>query len=909
VLAPRRDSGIIPGDSPAKAFPVTDVLDRLRSALGERYDIERQVGEGGMATVYRAKDVKHERTVAIKVLRQELSVSLGADRFLREIRVAANLQHPNILGLYDSGEAAGLLYYVMPFVEGESLRDRLNKEQQLPIQDALQIVREAAEALQYAHERGIVHRDIKPENILLLGGHALVADFGIARAVSSASEEKLTQTGMAVGTPHYMSPEQSLGSEHVDARSDVYSLGCVLYEILIGQPPFTGPNSMAIMARHSMEVVPSLQVVRSSISDEIEDVVLQALEKTPADRFQTMKELAERLGDAEAEAAMARTAQRRASSGARRVSGQVSGGQRRRTGSREVKVERRTPAELAAAVIREGGIKLWSVAAGGLVLLGGLGVGTWKLTHHRGEPAAAAVAGDSSLEPTHIAVLYFNTEGGSDSLNYLADGLTESLIHELSAVDGLQVISSNGVRPFKNGTTPLSRVASELKVGTLVHGEMRQSGDRVRVTVALANAATGVEIGSKTIEGKAGDVFALQDDLSKQVAFFLRKQLGPEVEVREMRATTTSADAWKLYQRAEAESRDADALAAAGDTVGARHKSERTDSLLALAAQKDPKWAEPVTLRGWLRFRASRMFPSAAPTYHATVIAKGLELAQQALALKADDPDALELRGTLRYWKWLNNLGGTPAQADALHDEAEKDLRAAVDLNPKQASAWTTLSHLLLGKPATGEAKLAAMRAYDADPYLSNANVTVYRLFVTSYVLDDALEARKWCDEGQRRFPTDYRFAECRLFYSNMKAAIPDVPEDWAALDSLVKFSPPGMKPINKLKGQMRVGIALARASRADSAKPAEARLLADSARRVMERSRGDATIDTGRELPQLETIGRWILGDKDEAFKQFSVYLASNPQVLENLEQDDSWEMKDMLADPRFAATFLSKH
>ena len=249
----------------------------------------------------------------------ELSASLGADRFLREIRVAANLQHPNILGLYDSGEMDGLLYYVMPFIEGESLRDRLNKEQQLPLTDALQIARESADALQYAHERGIVHRDIKPENILLMGGHALVADFGIARAVSQAGGEKLTQTGMAIGTPHYMSPEQSLGSEHVDARSDIYSLGCVLYELLIGQPPFTGPNSMAIMARHSMEVVPSLQVVRASIPDEVEDAVMQALEKTPADRFQTMKEFGERLSEAEAEAAMMRTAQRRASTAARRA--------------------------------------------------------------------------------------------------------------------------------------------------------------------------------------------------------------------------------------------------------------------------------------------------------------------------------------------------------------------------------------------------------------------------------------------------------------------------------------------------------------------------------------------------------------------------------------------------------------
>ena len=339
---------------------MTDLLDRLRSALGDRYDLDRQVGEGGMATVYRAKDLKHERTVAIKVLREELSASLGADRFLREIRVAANLQHPNILGLYDSGEVGGLLYYVMPFVEGESLRDRLKKEQQLPLPDALQITREAAEALQYAHERGIVHRDIKPENILLMGGHALVADFGIARAVSQASDDKLTQTGMAIGTPHYMSPEQSLGSEHVDARSDVYSLGCVLYELLIGQPPFTGPNSMAIMARHSMEVVPSLQVVRASVPDEVEDAVMQALEKTPADRYQTMKEFAEALSEAEIEAAMARTAQRRASTAARRTSGAGP----RTTGA----VSRRRTAEVEA-VGGGRGVKFWSLVAGGVLVL------------------------------------------------------------------------------------------------------------------------------------------------------------------------------------------------------------------------------------------------------------------------------------------------------------------------------------------------------------------------------------------------------------------------------------------------------------------------------------------------------------------------------------------------------------
>ena len=274
---------------------MADVLEQLRAALGDRYEVDRLVGEGGMATVYLATDLRHGRKVAIKTLRAELAASIGADRFLREIRVAANLQHPNVLGLYDSGEANGILFYVMPFIEGESLRARLNREQQLPLHDAVRITREAAEALAYAHEHGVVHRDIKPENILLQNGHALVADFGIARAVDAAGE-KLTQTGMAVGTPHYMSPEQSLGADHADGRSDIYSLGCVLYELLAGQPPFDGPNSRAILARHAMEQVPSIRIVRQSVPEELEDAVLQALEKTPADRFQKMSELAELLG-------------------------------------------------------------------------------------------------------------------------------------------------------------------------------------------------------------------------------------------------------------------------------------------------------------------------------------------------------------------------------------------------------------------------------------------------------------------------------------------------------------------------------------------------------------------------------------------------------------------------------------
>jgi eukaryotic-like serine/threonine-protein kinase len=248
-----------------------------------------------MATVYLAEDLKHHREVAVKVLRAELAAALGPGRFLREIEISARLHHPHILPLYDSGEAEGFLFYVMPFVEGQSLRDRLTREKQLPLDDALQIAREVADALSFAHGGGVVHRDIKPENILLESGHAVVADFGIAKAISAAGGEKLTETGIAVGTPAYMSPEQAFGEEHLDGRSDIYALGCVLYEMLGGDPPFTGSSAQAILARKVVDQIPSLRTVRETVPFTVERAVRKALARAPADRFATATQFAEAL--------------------------------------------------------------------------------------------------------------------------------------------------------------------------------------------------------------------------------------------------------------------------------------------------------------------------------------------------------------------------------------------------------------------------------------------------------------------------------------------------------------------------------------------------------------------------------------------------------------------------------------
>jgi serine/threonine protein kinase len=279
---------------------MSDALERLTAALADRYRIDRELGAGGMATVYLAEDLKHNRKVAVKVLKPELAVAIGAERFLAEIKTTANLQHPHILALHDSGEVNGTVFYVMPYIDGESLRDRLNREKQLPVDDAIRIAGEVADALEYAHERGVIHRDIKPENILLQRGHAVVADFGIALAASKTGGARMTETGMSLGTPTYMSPEQAMGAREVDSRTDIYSLGCMLYEMLAGEPPFVGPTAQSIVAKVITESPKSLTAQRHTVPSHVDASVQKALEKLAADRFATAGAFAESLRDSSA---------------------------------------------------------------------------------------------------------------------------------------------------------------------------------------------------------------------------------------------------------------------------------------------------------------------------------------------------------------------------------------------------------------------------------------------------------------------------------------------------------------------------------------------------------------------------------------------------------------------------------
>ena len=436
--------------------------DRLSEALAGRYTIERELGQGGMATVYLARDLKHDRDVAIKVLKPDLSQTLGAERFLREIQLAAKLSHPHILPLFDSGNADGALYYVMPRVAGISLRDRLDNAKQLPVDEAVRIASEVAGALDYAHRNGVVHRDIKPENIMLQDGHALVADFGIGKALSAVEGDAFTQVGMSVGTPAYMSPEQAVG-EAVDGRSDLYSLGCVLYEMLVGEPPFTGPSVQAVIAKRFVQTPADVTALRDGIRRPVARALQKALARTPIDRYDTAAEFVIAMQEAE----------------------------------------------------------------------------------------AAPIAARSAIPERSIAVLPFTNMSTDPENEYFADGITDELLTALSQIGDLTVAGRSSSFSFKGHKHELRYVAEQLKVRTVLEGQVRRSGKRVRVTAQLTDAGDGYQLWSEKYDREIEDVFALQDEIAAAIAGKLKTTLTLGTAARAQRATH-SIEAYEWYLKGRA---------------------------------------------------------------------------------------------------------------------------------------------------------------------------------------------------------------------------------------------------------------------------------------------------------------------------------------------------------------------
>jgi eukaryotic-like serine/threonine-protein kinase len=469
-----------------------DDLSRLRAVLADRFEIQRELGHGGTATVYLARDRKLGRQVALKVLSPALAAALGTERFQREIEIAARLNHPHILQLHDSGEVEGRLFYVMPVVEGESLRQRLDREGRLPVSEAVRLAAEVAAALDYAHRQGIVHRDIKPENILLHTGQAIVADFGIARVVDAAAGEAgsrsgITSTGVVLGTPLYMSPEQITG-DPVDGRTDVYALGCVLYEMLAGTPPFTGRTAQAVLVRHTVGPVPSLRKMRPELPAEIERAVATALAKVPADRFASAAAFRDAL------MGFALPPGRRAS---RRLV---------------------HPAVLTLAI--------------GALALGAI---FWVATRRAAPPTSPSVA-----------VLPFVNQSSNSNDQYLADGMTDELINALGRVPGLRVASRTSVFALWGSGLDTRKIGAKLNAAMLLEGAVQRAGSTLRVSAQLINADTGYVLWSETYRREVNEIIDVEDEISHAIVQALQLRLAAGDRPLVQRGTE-NADAYDLY--------------------------------------------------------------------------------------------------------------------------------------------------------------------------------------------------------------------------------------------------------------------------------------------------------------------------------------------------------------------------
>ncbi|MGH7550222.1 MAG: adenylate/guanylate cyclase domain-containing protein [Gemmatimonadota bacterium] len=471
----------------------------------------------------------------------------------------------------------------------------------------------------------------------------------------------------------------------------------------------------------------------------------------------------------------------------------------------------------------------------------------------------------AELPANRIAVLYFEDISPGGNLGHLVNGLTEGLIHELSGVPGLEVISRNGVRPFKEVVVPVDSMARALGAGTFVQGSVSESAGILRVLVELVDGPSGTVLESQVVERPRGELFALQDDVTEQVGNFLRRRLGEEIRLAEMRAETESVRAWELVQLAERFRDEATSLVQVGALDEAGRLYDRTDSLLAVAQAADTSWVRPGVRRGWLAHERAEWSQDSDLATARRWNEVGMDFARAALEIDPGDPDALELRGALGLWRALFVPEREPAMAMAQLDEAEADLRAAVEINPQQAGAWSGLSRLLAAEGKRQEARDAAARAYEADAYLRRIDDVIWRLFQMSYDLNQPVEAERWCEEGGRRFPEDTSFVACRIWLMTM----PEVPTDparaYELLNGYYGLVPPQDEASRKTM-EMGVATVLARAG------------LPDSALAVAQRARGNPAIDPARELMYFEAFTRTVAGQEESAVELLEAYLEASP-------------------------------
>lgn len=838
---------------------MTPVPPHLLSALADRYEFERELGRGGMATVYLAQDLRHHRSVAVKVMDPDIANPISAQRFLREIEIASGLTHPHILPVHDSGEISGQLFYVMPFVEGESLKQRLDRDEPIRLDEALRITAEVANGLDYAHQHGVVHRDVKPGNILLADGHAYIADFGIARTLNVDLTTDLTKTGLALGTPSYMSPEQASGERDIDGRADIYALACVLYEMLSGSLPFTGSNPQAILVKSITEVPRPIRQIRKEVPPGVERALHKALATRKEDRYETAGAFADSLVPGAGAA-------RRASSVLRRVRYGV----RKRLAGRPVVASAVGAAALVAAVAI-----MWTVAR-----LGGFAPGG-------AAPVGAVSGGFGDTGETTIGVLYFDDLSSDGSLDAYSRGFTEALIRRINSVPGLVAPSLLAVHPYRDGSLGPDSIAGRLSADFLVTGSILGSQDVLRVNLSLIDPVSGMPVGQSSVEAGRDELINLVDGVSDSLSLLLRPQVGQEVRLRELRGATDQNEAWDLVWRAEAMRESHHALVEASEREQADRILAQADSLLAQAQSLDPVWAEPVVLRGWVAVERALVFAEEAGEYDAEdrpLLDAALAGADQALSLDPENADALALRGTVTFG--LARAESSETSISTLLDNAERDLRAAGETSPMQAEAWAELGELLQYYRADfAAAKEAYVRALNSDPFLRNAEDIALNVGSLSTDLEEYNDAWSWYQEGRRQWPESVNFPALGLATLASTSGLGGPEAARALADTIVQTLPLDRYPEYEPLWEAQVSTVLWRAG------------LEDSARAVLLRAEA-ITPDSG--LAAYDLAHAWLVqGDLDRCFYWLAIDLGARPGE-KAYRATEPW-FRPLHGDPRF--------
>ena len=859
---------------------MTDPLrSTLADALAGRYLLEAEIGRGAAATVYLAQDLRHGRRVALKALNTELGAALGIERFQREIRTQARLQHPHVLPLFDSGSAAGRLFCTMPYVEGGSLRDRLRRDGPLPVATASRLASEVASALTYAHALGVIHRDVKPANILVsAGGHALLTDFGIAYAIEDGGGHgrpgRITESGITLGTPAYMSPEQSVGDEEVDSRSDIYSLAVVVYEMLAGAPPFTGPNPRAIMARRLVERPPSLAVVRPGLPPAVAAAVSRALSRNPADRFDTAAEFAAAL------------------------SGRTEGGE---------------PSEPPLPTPRRRWKWYGAIAALAVALMAAGAVVARRVLHRAAPPVVAT-------DPRMVAVLPFRNLGDSAD-RYFADGLTEELTSRLAGLTGLRVISRTSSEQYRESARSLKEIGAELGAGYVLEGNVQlvRSGveggaDRVRVRPRLIAVIDDGQVWSEPYEVELTEVFRVQSDIAARVT----RELDVALRAREREALaspgTTDPEAYDFYLRGN-------------DYLGRSNQQADLETAVRLYQQSveaDPGFASA-------HAKLARCHTQIYWHYYDRTASR-LALAKQALdsavRLGPDLPETRMAQGFYQYWGRVD------------FEAALRDFEAALRLQPSNSELLQAMGYVerrrgrweeSLGRfvEALRYDPRSGVRSFDvgdnylslhmfeeADHYLDRAmtlspdwaNPYVYRAWLQVIWRGDVARGRALMAQGFARIEPG-RFAPALQTGDRVSASLVTAdPAFWPTLDglSLASFTGDTVR-YHLLKAEMAAFRRNAGAERAhgDSARvlierrlsprPDDAKMLATLALAYSHLRRHPEAVGSGERAAELLPLESDAVSGPFILAYLARVYIAAGRHdravdLLERLMATDSW-------------------